>query len=147
MVRTFQTAQAWRWTMPWLEIMLPLYALIVVVVYYRLDRFHLDIADEWIESLVLWAVWIVGGALGGVLALAGIFLAACLLYSPIYLASNLRRAMNPGVWSDPREFRFYLCCFVLLCALIALAVWNLEISLVVFTILAGSAQFLWRLIL
>jgi hypothetical protein len=133
--------------MPWLEIMLPLYALIVVVVYYRLDRFHVDIADEWIESLVLWAVWIVGGALGGVLALAGIFLAACLLYSPIYLASNFRRAMNPGVWSDPRESRFYLCCFVLLCALIALAVWNLEISLVVFTILAGSAQFLWRLIL
>lgn len=133
--------------MPWLEIMLPLYALIVVAVYYRLDRFHLDIADEWTESLVLWAVWIVGGALGGVLALAGIFLAACLLYSPIYLASNFRRAMNPGVWSDPRESRFYLCCFVLLCALIALAVWNLEISLVVFTILAGSAQFLWRLIL
>lgn len=133
--------------MPWLEIVLPLYALTIVGVYYRLEGLGLAIPDERIESAALWAAWIVGGALGGVLALSGFFLAFYLLYSPVYLGSNLNRIANPGVWIDPMEVRFYLCCFALLCILAGLAVLSLEVFLAAFTVLAGSAQLLWRLIL
>lgn len=131
--------------MPWLEIVLPVYALIIVVAYYRPQSVHLAIADERLETLVVWAVWIVGGALGGVLAFSGLFLAFYLLYSPLYLAINLRWALDPGVWMDRSEVRFYLCCFGLLCVLVTLTVWNLELALAVFTLLAGLNLLLARL--
>lgn len=131
--------------MPWLEIVLPVYALIIVVAYYRPQSVHLAIADERLETLVVWAVWIVGGALGGVLAFSGLFLAFYLLYSPLYLAINLRWALDPGVWMDRSEVRFYLCCFGLLCVLVTLTVWNLDLALAVFTLLAGLNLLLARL--
>jgi hypothetical protein len=55
--------------------------------------------------------------------------------------------VNPAVWTDPKEFRFYLCCFVLLLVLAGLAILSLEVFLVAFIVLAGSAQLIWRLVL
>jgi len=126
---------------------LPAYAVILVVVYYRPDSFRLPIVDERIQSIVAWALRISGWALDGVLALSGLLLAFYLLYAPVYLARNLRRVLDPTAWIDGREFRFYLCCFGLLCALIVLWVLNREITLVVLTVLAGSAHLLWRLLI
>lgn len=146
MARALKTTQVQRWTVPWLDLVLPIYALTLVVIYYRADSFSLPLEDEWAESIVWWAVWIVGGALGGLLALSGLSLIFYLLYSPFYLVNNFQRAIIPGVWIDPGEFRFYLFCFLLLCILIGLAVWNLEVFLVTFAMLAGSAQLLWRLL-
>lgn len=131
---------------PWLEIVLPIYALTLVVLYYRPNGVHLPLADERLETIVVWALWIVGGALGGVLVIFGLYLAFCLLYSPFYLAMNLRGALDHRVWIDRSEFRFYLFCFGLLCVLLMLALWNREVALVVFTVLAGSTKLLARLI-
>lgn len=147
MARNSRTAQATSWPVPWLEIVLPIYTLAIVMVYYRPNSVHLAIADETVETIAVWAMWILGGVLGGVLAFSGLFLAFYLLYSPFYLAKNLHWALDPGVWTDPREVQFYLCCFGLLCALLTLAIWNPELALVVFTMLAGSAKLLGRLLL
>lgn len=146
MPRSSRTGPAPPWPMPWLEIVLILYAVILVRIYHRPDSFQLAMADEWIERLVVGAMWIIGGTLGAVLALSGLFLAFYLLYSPFYLLGNLRRALDPTVWLDPRELRFYLYCFGVLCALIGLAVWNLELAVAGFVILAGSARLLWHLL-
>lgn len=63
MPRLIQIAPAARWTMPWLEIVLPIYAATMVGAYYRLDGFRLAMPDERVQSVALWAAWIVGGAL------------------------------------------------------------------------------------
>ncbi len=147
MAKNQRPAQTTRSPLPWLEIVLPVYAVVLVTVYYRPETFQLPIADERIEGIVEWSLRIFGWALGGMLALSGLFLAFYLLYSPVYLARNLRRVMDPTPRFDPREFRFYLSCFGLLCTLLVLGVLNRELALVVFTILAGSAQLLWRLLL
>lgn len=146
MAKNQRPAQTTRSPLPWLEIVLPVYAVILVVLYYRPDSFYLPIADERIESTVAWALRILGWALDALLVLSGLLLAFYLLYSPVYLARNLRRFLDPTAWVDTREFRFYLCCFGLLCVLIVLGVWNSELALVFLTILAGSAQLLWRLL-
>ena len=140
-------AQSPRWLLPWLEIGLPLYAVGLVVWYYQPDRLDLALGDGWIESIVAWSVRIGCGAFGGVLALFALLLAFCLLYSPVYLSINFSRAATPGVWLDRDEFRFYLQCVGLLCLLIGLAVWNLEVALAVFVLLAGSIPLLSRLFL
>jgi hypothetical protein len=126
---------------------MPIYTLGVVVVYYRPEQLPLALEDEGIENLVVWMVWILGAALGAVLALSALFLAFYLLYSPFYLARNLRWFVDPGHWIDQSEFRFYLCCFVLLCLLVILAVWKPELAFVVFTLLAGSGKLLARVLL
>jgi len=145
MARSVKTAQARRGTLHWLEIVLPIYAVTIVGVYYRHSGVHLAMPGEGIEDIAVWTAWLVGGALGVMLALSGLFLGFCLLYSPFYLARNLGRALAPGVWIDPNEVRFYFFCFGLLCFLVVLAVLNLELALAVFTILAGSVKLLVRL--
>jgi len=146
MSRSSQRAKGSSAPIPWLEIVLPIYALTLVILYYRPNSVYLPIADERFETIVGWAVWIVGAALGGVLAIFGLYLAFCLLYSPFYLAVNLRWVLDRRVWMDRSEVRFYLFCFGLLCILLMLALWNREAALVVFTVLAGSTKLLARLI-
>jgi len=141
------TQRASTSNVPWLEIVLPFYAIAIVTIYYRRESIPLAIPDERLETVVLWAGWLVGAALGGVLAFSALFVALYLLYSPLYLAKKLRWALDPGVWTDPTEVRFYLCCFGLLCSLLILAIWSEELALVVFTLLAGCAKLLGRLLL
>lgn len=131
-------------SIPWLEFVLPLYAMALIVIYYRPESIRLALPDDRIETVLTWAAWIIGGSLGGLLALSALVLAFYLFYSPFYLAGNFGRALSAGVWMDRMEFRFYLWCFGMLCILVGLAVWNLEVALVAFTMLAGSAKLMGR---
>lgn len=147
MARRSRSNHATAWPVPWLEIVLPIYAMALLMVYYRPESIHLDIPDERLETVAVWAVWALGAGLGGLLALSALFVAFYLLYSPLYLAKNLQWVFDRGVWTDPTEVRFYLCCFGLLCALTILAIWNQELALAVFVVLAGSAKLLGRFFL
>ncbi len=86
-------------------------------------------------------------ALTGVLAISALFLTFYLLYSPFYLVGQVRRLGEPIKWVDKREFRFYVWCFTLLCLLSALAIVNPVVAVVTFTLLAGSGQILWRVLI
>jgi hypothetical protein len=136
-----------RQLLAWLEIGLPVFALAVILWYYRPDTFVMPEGDGWLDDLVGWSLRILAGALGGILALFALLLAFCLLYSPVYLARNLMRALTPGVWVDREEFLFYLCCFGLLCFLLLIGFWSREAALVAFTVLSGSAPLLTRFLL
>src|SRR3990170_7457499 len=114
-----------RQSRPWMELILPLYTLAVVILYYRPQALPPAIEETLLDGMFRWVIWGIVGALGGVLALSAVFLAFYLLYSPLYLVENAKRILDRHVWVDQREVRFYLGSFVLL---------------------AGSAQFLWRVL-
>ena len=129
-----------------MELILPLYSGALVMVYYGPVPFpdltpRLAVADS-----LKWLLWAIAGGLGGLLAVSALFLAFCLLYSPIYLFDNAPRLLDRQAWIDQTEVRFYLGCFALLCALVMLAVVSPEAALVAFVLLAGSAQVLCRLL-
>ena len=134
----------YRQSRPWMELILPLYTLALVILYYRPQALPPAIEEKLLDGMFRWVIWGVVGALGGVLALSALFLAFYLLYSPFYLVENAKRILDPHVWVDQREVRFYLSAFVLLVSLAALALMNPDAALVSFVLLAGSAQFLWR---
>ncbi len=127
-----------------MELILPLYALTVVVLYYRPQMVPPGIEEKMVDGMLRWVLWGIVGALGGVLALSALLLAFYLLYSPFYLLQNARRILDPHAWVDQREVRFFLACFLILVGLLALAFLNPDAALVSFTLLAGSAQLLWR---
>ena len=134
----------YRQSRPWMELILPLYTLALVILYYRPQALPPSIEERLLDGMFRWVIWGIVGALGGVLALSALFLTFYLLYSPFYLLENAKRILDRHVWVDQREVRFYLSCFVLLVALVALALMNPNAALVSFVLLAGSAQFLWR---
>ncbi|MBI3030070.1 MAG: hypothetical protein HYY64_11200 [Candidatus Rokubacteria bacterium] len=135
-----------RQSRPWMELILPLYTMALVILYYRPQALPPAIEDTLLDGMFRWVIWGIVGALGGVLALSALFLAFYLLYSPLYLIENAKRILDPHVWVDQREVRFYLGCFVLLVVLVALAVMDSNLALASFVLLAGSAQFLWRVL-
>jgi hypothetical protein len=85
----------------------------------------------------------------GVLGVSAACPVFCLLYSPLYLLSYLRKrwSFRRRRWVDAQEIRFYRYCFALLCLLGAAAILNPTTALVAFVVLAGSAPLLWRVIL
>ena len=103
-------------------------------------------SESIIESAFVWLLWVFVGALTGILAISALFLTFYLVYSPVYLAGQFSLLFDRTKWVDRREMRFYLGCFVLLCVLGGLAVANPTAAIVTFTILAGSAQVLWRIL-
>lgn len=129
-----------------MELILPAYALGVVVFYYRPQALPQALGSALADGMFRWVAWGVAGALGGILALSAVFLAFYLLYSPVYLIENARRIFDAHVWVDRREVRFYVGCFLLLVLLLGLALLRPEAALVTFTLLAGFAQFLWRIL-
>ena len=129
---------------PWMELILPLYALGLILLYYQPWVLTPILDNVPMNAIVWWALWIIIGALGGLLALSALFLAFCLLYSPLYLVSNARRILDPGTWIDHREVRFFFGCFVLLCGLITPALLDPTAALVSFTVLAGFAHIVLR---
>ena len=137
----------YRQSRPWMEVILPLYALGMIIVYYDPQALPPAIAETLLDGMFRWMLWGVAGALGGILALSALFLAFYLLYSPFYLIENARRILDPHVWVDHREVRFYLGCFVMLACLIALALLSPDAALISFILLSGCAQFLWRVLL
>lgn len=136
----------YRQSRPWMELILPLYSLGMVILYYRPQALPPALEERLVDGMFRWVIWGTVGALGGVLALSALFLAFYLLYSPFYLLENAKRILDPHTWVDQREVRFYMGCFVLLVSLIGLTLMNPDAALVAFVLLAGSAQFLWRIL-
>jgi len=128
----------------WLEIVLPLYSLAILMAYFCTEYLPLHIGGSPQESMMPWAVWGLVGAMSGVLALSGLTLAFFLLYSPLYLLARSWMLVGKGGWVDRRELRFYTGCFILLCFMGSLAVWNPVAAASLFVVLAGSAHLLWR---
>lgn len=129
-----------------MELILPLYSLGMIIAYYRPHAMPPLIEEKLLDGMFRWMLWGIIGALGGILGLSALLLAFYLLYSPIYLVENARRILDPHAWVDQREVRFYVGCFLLLMFLLGLAFLNPDAALVAFTLLAGSAHFLWRLL-
>ena len=131
---------------PWMDVILPFYALVMILFHYRPQVLVPVLVDAPTRGILWWAFWVIIGALGGLLALSALFLAFALVYSPLYLVGNARRILDPQAWLDRREVRFYVGCFAILCGLLTLASLQPEAALVSFILLAGFAQFLWRLL-
>jgi len=128
----------------WMEFILPVYSLVMLLIYYRPQVLVPAMDDALTHGKLWWALWIIIGALGGLLALSGLFLAFSLLYSPVYLIGNARRILDPRAWVDRHEIRFYVGCFAILCGLATLGFLYPPAALLSFTVLAGFAQTLWR---
>jgi hypothetical protein len=128
----------------WLEVVLPLYTVALLYVYFRPQSIPQSWSEGSEQAIWPWAVWGVVGAMSGVLALSGLFVAFFLLYSPVYLAARSMVVVGKGGWVDRRELRFYSACFLLLCALLVIAALSPVTAAAVFVLLAGSAHLLWR---
>ena len=113
-------------------------------VYFRPQSIPQSLAEGNEQAIWPWAVWGLVGAMSGVLALSGLFVAFFLLYSPVYLAARGMVFVGKGGWVDRRELRFYCGCFVLLCFLLAVAVLSPVAAAALFVFIAGSAHLLWR---
>ena len=133
-----------RPTRPWMELILPVYAVGVILLYHH-PQLLVPILDSVpMNELLWWTLWVIIGALGGILALSALLLAFCLIYSPVYLVGNARRILDSGVWVDHGEVRFYFGCFIIFCGLVILAVFHPQAALVSFTVLAGFAHIVLR---
>ena len=130
-----------RWS--WLELVLPLFATAVLLVFHK-PQYMPSIFVESVTTPVAWAAWALLGALGGVLSFSGLLVVFFLVYSPIYLAGKVPVLMGKGAWTDRREVRFYGLCFVILCALLALLLWDWRWFVSAFLLLTGFAPTFWR---
>lgn len=131
---------------PWMELILPVYAFGLILLDYKPQVLAPIAGNVLVHEILWWTFWVIIGALGGILALSAFFLAFCLLYSPVYLVGNAMRILDPQAWVDRGEVRFYLGCFVALCGLATLAVLDPKAALVSFTVFAGFAHILFRLL-
>ncbi len=131
----------------WLELALPMYSLALVFGYFfRPQALPAPAGVNFGDSLMPLAIWGFVGAMSGVLALSGLTVAFFLLYSPLYLLARSWGLVGKRRWVDKREQRFYTACFILLCFLGGLAVWNPLVAASIFVLLAGSAHLLWRVL-
>lgn len=127
-----------------MNFILPVYTLVMLLVHYQPHLLVPFLDDALTNGILWWVLWVIIGALGGLLALSALFLAFALAYSPVYLIGHAGRILDPQAWVDQREVRFYVGCFVILCGLLTLAFLNPEAGLVSFVLLAGFAQVLWH---
>jgi len=127
----------------WLEVILPLFATTLLVVFHK-PEFIPRIFTESATTPVAWVAWALLGALGGITAFSGLLVAFFLIYSPVYLAGKAPMILGKGAWTDRREVRFYALCFIILCALLALVVWDWRWFVSAFLLLTGFAPTFWR---
>ena len=127
----------------WLEVILPLFATTLLVVFHK-PEFIPRIFTESATTPVAWVAWALLGALGGITAFSGLLVAFFLIYSPVYLAGKAPMILGKGAWTDRREVRFYALCFIILCALLALIVWDWRWFVSAFLLLTGFAPTFWR---
>lgn len=136
-----------RRSRPWLELILPLFSLGIILLHYRPQVLAPVMNDPLTHGILGLALGMTIAALGGLLVFSALLLAFSLLYSVVYLVKNAMRILDAQAWVDHREVRFYLVCFVIFCGLLTLAFLHPEAGLVSFTLLAGFAQLLWRLLI
>ena len=127
----------------WLELVLPLFAAAVLMVFHK-PQYMPSIFVESPTTPLAWIAWALLGALGGVLSFSGLLVVFFLVYSPVYLAGKASMLIGKGAWTDRREVRFYGFCFVILCALLALVLWDWRWFVSAFLLLAGIAPSFWR---
>jgi hypothetical protein len=130
-----------RWA--WLELVLPLFATAVLMVFHK-PQYMPGIFVESATTPVAWVAWALVSVLGGVLSFSGLLVVFFLVYSPVYLAGKAPMLVGKGAWTDHREVRFYGFCFVILCALLALLLWDWRWFVSAFLLLTGFAPSLWR---
>jgi hypothetical protein len=130
-----------RWA--WLELVLPLFATAVLMVFHK-PQYMPTIFVETATSPVAWVAWALLSVLGGVLFFSGLLVVFFLVYSPVYLAGKASMLMGRGAWTDPQEVRFYGFCFVILCVLLALLLWDWRWFVSAFLLLTGFAPTFWR---
>ncbi len=131
---------------PWMEFVLPIYTLALFLFYYRPGVLAPLLGETLPHNILWWSLWIVIGAFGGILSLSALVLAMTLLYAPIYLVGRATRILDPHAYVDQHEVRFYLGSFLILCGLIALAVFDPRAALGSFILLAGFTQLVWRVL-
>jgi hypothetical protein len=127
----------------WLEMILPLFAVALLVVFHK-PEFIPRIFTQSATTPLAWVAWALLGALGGITAFSGLLVAFFLIYSPVYLAGKAPMILGKGAWTDRREVRFYALCFIILCALLALVVWDWRWFVSAFLLLTGFAPTFWR---
>jgi hypothetical protein len=127
----------------WLEFILPLFAAALLVVFHK-PEYAPPILAGTATSPGAWVAWAIVGAMAGVTAFSGLFVAFFLLYSPVYLAGKAPLLMGKGPWTDRREVRFYGLCFIILCVLLALLLWDWRWFVTAFVLLTGFAPTIWR---
>lgn len=127
----------------WLEMILPLFATALLVVFHK-PEFIPRIFTESATTPLAWVAWALLGALGGITVFSGLLVAFFLIYSPVYLAGKAPMILGKGTWTDRREVRFYALCFIILCALLALVVWDWRWFVSAFLLLTGFAPTFWR---
>ena len=130
----------------WLEVLLPLYAVALVIVWFRAEYTPTVLTASMTESPLPGMAWAVVGALGGILGLWALIVAFFLLYSPFYLIGKLPLLLGKGGWVDRREVRFYLACFGFLCLLAVLTYVEPPVGLTVFAVAAGCGPVFWRVL-
>jgi hypothetical protein len=130
----------------WLEVVLPLYAVALIIVWFRAEYMPAVLTDSMSGSVLPALAWAVVGALGGLLGLWALIIAFFLLYSPFYLIGKLPRLLGRGGWVDWHEVRFYLACFGLFCLLAALTYWDPPVGLTAFAVAASCGPVFWRVL-
>jgi hypothetical protein len=130
----------------WLEVLLPVYSVALVAIWLRAEYTPAILTESMSESPLPGLAWAVVGAMTGILGLWAIIVTFFLLYSPFYLVGKLPLLVGKGGWVDRREVRFYLACFALLCALVALLSWELSAGVTVFALASGCGPVFWRLL-
>ncbi|MBI1728888.1 MAG: hypothetical protein HYR50_16635 [Candidatus Rokubacteria bacterium] len=140
-VSTNWGARSVRWA--WLELVLPFFAAALLVVFH-MPQYLPRVFVESVTSPLAWVAWAVLGAVSGVMVFSGLLVAFFLLYSPIYLAGKAPMLVGRGGWIDRREIRFYGLCFVTLCVLLALLLWDWRWFVSAFLLVTGFAPTFWR---
>ena len=132
----------------WLEWVLPGCAGALLLIMFRPDMVP-RLFSEPAASPVAWIAWGIIGALAGIVLFSAALVVFFLVYSPVYLAGMMPALMGKGGWTDRREIRFYVLCFLLLCLMIVL----IAVSLMTgdwrwagsaFLVLTGFAPVVWR---
>jgi len=130
----------------WLEVLLPVYAVALVVVWFHAEYTPSVLTASLTDSPLPGMAWAVVGALGGILGLWALIIAFFLLYSPFYLIGKAPLFLGRGGWVDWREVRFYLACFGFLCLLVALTYVEPLVGLTAFAVAAGCGPVFWRML-
>jgi hypothetical protein len=65
----------------------------------------------------------------------------------VYLLGKSAMLIGKGGWVDRRELRFYVLCFLLLCALAGMVCWSAPVGLVAYAMVAGCGPVFWRVLL
>ena len=130
-----------RWFVQLCEGILPLYAALLVTGYFHPEQLPIDLSES---GVVRWAMWVIAGALGGILLLSAALLLFFMVYAPFYLVSKAWYALTGGRWVDRAEIRFYLLACAFLVLLVLLASWDPNWAAMTFVILAGFTLHLWR---